>query len=131
VRVYAKIGVEQLKQQLQNPDSKESQSGFESGYQLANLEMRAGEFDVARKGFEMLNSQSQPEQQAFLKLKIAECDARKLETEKKYDLAYHEFSDIIAAYGPSQSQSVDLQDLKNHEAADSIESVGRNGISAH
>ncbi|HET6399885.1 MAG TPA: DUF2723 domain-containing protein [Candidatus Kapabacteria bacterium] len=121
MQTYAKIGEANLRTQLQNPDSKESQNGFEASYQLANLEMRGGKFDQAKKDFEMLNSQSQPEQQAFLRLKIEECDARKLESEKKYDSAYHLFSEIIATYGPSQSQSVDLQDLKNHEAVDSIE----------
>jgi len=121
MQTYAKIGEANLRTQLQNPDSKESQSNFEASYQLANLEMRAGEFEQAKKDFEMLNGQSKPEQQAFLGLKIEECDARKLEAEKQYDSAYRKFSDIMARYGPAQSQSPDLQDLKNHLAVDSLE----------
>ncbi len=119
---YAARGAEGLKEQLANPDSRESQSGFQASYELGNLEMRAGAFDSARRDFEVLNEQSKPEEQAFLHLKLEECEARKLESEKQYDSAYRLFSELLAAYGPSPNRSAELQDLKNHADADSLAS---------
>ncbi len=120
MRKYAARGVEDLKQQMQNPDSKESTSGLQGEYELSNLEMRAGDFDDAKKGFQTILSQSKPDQQPYFRLKSEECDARMLESENKYDSAYHVFSDVISSYGPSQSAGAELQDLKNHVAFDSI-----------
>ncbi len=118
---YAKQGVTSLKEQLQNPDSKESQAGFEANYQLANLELRAGEIDQARKDFATMMSQSKPEQQAFLKLKLDECDARKFEVNKQYDSAYAKYSALIAAYGGFAGNASDIQDLRNHQVFDSMQ----------
>ena len=118
---YARLGKEDLAKKLQNPDSKESQNPFEAGYQLANLQMRAGEFDTAKQGFEELNHSAKPDQQQFLSLKIEECEARKLESEKKYDSAYTIFSKILSTYGASPAATSDLQDLKNHVVFDSIQ----------
>ena len=118
---YAASGLEALKVQLQNPDSKESSSGFQASYELANLEMRSGDFDDARKAFEALIAQSKPEEQSYLKLKGLECGARKLEAEKNYDSAYHEFSEILNVYGPSTAAGPELQDVRTHLAFDSVQ----------
>ena len=119
---YAKSGSEKLKTQMQVPDSREANEGFEANYQLGNLEMRSGQFDDARKVFETLAGQAKPEEKLFLSLKIEESDARKLESQKQYDSAYHEFASIIAAYNSSPGASSDIQDLRNHLAFDSVRS---------
>ncbi len=118
---YAALGEADLKKKMQDPDSKENQSPFEAGYQLANLEMRAGKFATAKKGFIALNEFAKPDQQSFLSLKIEECDARKLEAEKNYDSAYTLFSRILGTYGTSPAGNAELQDLKNHQALNSME----------
>ena len=120
---YARVGEKSLSKLLKDPDSKESQNPFEADYQVANLEMRGGKFDEAKKGFEKMNAEAKPEQQAFLTLKIEECDARKLEAEQRYDSAYRMFSDLLARYGSSPAVGAELQDLKNHLAVDSIASL--------
>jgi hypothetical protein len=123
MKKYASSGVDALKVLLQNPDSKESSSGFEANYELANLEVRSGAFDEAKKGFEDLVAQSKPDQQAYLRLKAKECDARKLEADKHYDSAYSVFSEILSSYGPSTAAGPELQDLRTHLAFDSSHRV--------
>jgi hypothetical protein len=125
--MYAKAGAEKLKVQMQVPDSKEATEGFEASYQLGDLEMRAGQFDDARKIFETIAGQAKPEEKIFLTLKMDECDARKLESQKQYDSAYHKFSAIIASYSASPGASSDIQDLRNHLVFDSVKS----GSSVH
>jgi predicted Zn-dependent protease len=116
---YAASGLDALKVQMQNPDSKESSSGFEANYELANLELRSGAFDEAKKAFEDLAAQSKQDQQAYLRLKARECDARKLEEDKHYDSAYSVFTEILSSYGPTTAASPELQDLRTHLAFDS------------
>lgn len=116
---YAAYGAKKLREQMQSPDWTESNAQSRPDYQLANLEMRAGEFARARKDFEAIRNQTKPDQQAFVALKIAEVDARRLESEKKYDSAYRKFDEIIHSYGPSSSPGSDLQDLQNHAWFDS------------
>jgi Protein of unknown function (DUF2723) len=118
---YAASGLDALKVQLQNPDSKESSNGFASGYELANLELRSGNFAGARKDFEDLVAQSKPDQQAYLRLKAKECDARELEANKNYDSAYREFSEILSSYGPTTAAGSELQDVRTHLAFDSVQ----------
>jgi len=118
---YAAEGKERLKEQMQIPDSKESTSGFEANYELANLEMRSGQYAEARKGFESLIAQTKPEQQSYLRLKALECGARMLESQKHYDSAYREFSEILSVYGPSTAAGPELQDVRTHLAFDSVQ----------
>jgi hypothetical protein len=121
---YAKAGASALGSAMQNPNWRETDryaSQINPDYELANLEMRAGDLDDARKKFEVLRSQGQSDQQALFQLKVDEVDARKLEAAKKYDSAYHKFRTLLNIYesaGPGQAG--DLQDLKNHLAFDSI-----------
>jgi tetratricopeptide (TPR) repeat protein len=119
MKQYAAAGVNALKQQLQNPDSHESSSGFQASFELANLEMRSGDYAQARRDFETLITQSKTEQQSYLRLKALECGARKLESERQYDSAYREFSEILGVYGPSTAAGPELQDVRTHLAFDS------------
>ncbi len=121
MKKYAASGVNSLKMQMQIPDSHESSSGFQANYELANLEMRAGDFANARKGFEGMVAESKPEQQSYLRLKALECGARSLEANKSYDSAYREFSDIMSVYGPTTAAGPELQDLRTHLAFDSTQ----------
>ncbi len=124
---YSAFGARKLKEQMQNPGSpdagsnpKDNAGQIEQEYQLANLEMRAGDLAAARKSFEALRSKVPGQQASFFQLKIDEVDARKLESEKRYDSAYRKFTQIVSSYGPSQAPGADLQDLKNHVVKDSI-----------
>ncbi|MDP4200831.1 MAG: DUF2723 domain-containing protein [Bacteroidota bacterium] len=117
---YAAYGAAKLREQMQNPDWTESNSQSHPDVQLANLEMRAGEFARARKDFEAIRGQSKPDQQGFADLKLLEVDARRLESEKKYDSAYHKYNEILQAYAPSATRGADLQDLKNRAWFDSV-----------
>ena len=121
---YALEGAEILGAAMQNPDWRETDryaSQINPDYELANMEMRAGEFDAARQKFVMLKSQAQGAQGELFELKIDEVDARKLEAMKNYDSAYRKFRALLDVYdsaGPGQAG--DLQDLKNHLVFDSI-----------
>ena len=121
MKQYAAYGADRLKEQMQVPDSRESTEAFQANYELANLEMRAGMFAEARKGFDSLVAESKPDQQSYLRLKALECGARKLESEKSYDSAYREFSDILSVYGPTTAAGPELQDVRTHLAFDSVQ----------
>jgi hypothetical protein len=120
LKKYAAFGAQKLREQMQNSDWRESSSGMDPEYQLANLEMRAGELAQARKHFEGLRSRSKPEQAPFFQLKMDEVDARRLEAARQYDSAYRKFSEILHSYAPSQTAGADLQDLRNHIVYDSM-----------
>ncbi|HEY3875143.1 MAG TPA: hypothetical protein VGM92_06675, partial [Candidatus Kapabacteria bacterium] len=118
---YAAAGAKGIGELLQNPESKESESGFQGQYELANLDMRAGNFAAAKRVFQTLSTSSETDEQSFVKLKLEECDARQLESEKKYDTAYRLFSQVISSYGPAEGAGDNLQDLKTHLALNSME----------
>ncbi len=122
LKKYAAFGAQKLRDQLRDADFRENASGgMDPEYQLANLEMRAGNLATARKEFEALRGQAKPQQAPFFQLKIDEVDARQLEAEKKYDTAYRKFSQILNSYAPSQASGQDLQDLRNHVMYDSLQ----------
>ncbi len=121
MKQYASAGAAALKEQMQNPESHENANGFQASYELANLEMRSGNFDQARKDFENLVAQAKPDQQSYLRLKTLECGARKLEAEKSFDSAYREFSEILSVYGPSTAAGPEVLDLRTHLAFDSAQ----------
>ena len=122
---YAKAGADALGSAMQNPDWRETDryaSQINPDYELANLEMRAGQFDEALQKFTILRSQAKGGQQTLFQLKIDEVDARKLEAMKNYDSAKLKFQGILKVYESSgPGQPGDLQDLKNHMAFDSVQ----------
>ena len=122
---YAKAGAEALSSAMQNPDWRETDryaSQINPDYELANLEMRAGQFEQALQKFTVLRSQAKGGQQTLFQLKMDEVTARKLEAMKSYDSAKQKFQEILNVYESSgPGQAGDLQDLKNHMAFDSIQ----------
>jgi hypothetical protein len=54
-------------------------------------------------------------------LKIKEVEARRLESEKKYDEAYRLFTEVINTYAPGSPAGRELQDLRNHAYFDSLQ----------
>lgn len=120
---YAAYGAKKLREQLANPDWAESNANARPDMQLANLEMRSGDFADARRRFEGIRSQVRPNEQVFVDIKIKEVDARRLEAEKKYDSAYHKFNDIISSYSPGSPGAVELQDIRNHAYFDSLQAI--------
>jgi hypothetical protein len=120
---YAAYGAKKLREQMQKPDWSESNSSARPDVQLANLDMRAGNFGEARKEFETIRSQLKPNEQIFMDIKLKENEARRLEAEKKYDSAHHLFNDVLGSYGPGSPAGRELQDIRNHAYFDSLQAT--------
>src|SRR5436190_6035194 len=111
---YSAYGAKKLREQMQKPDWTESNSSARPDVQLANLDMRAGNFAQARREFEAIRSQLKPNEQIFMDIKLKEVDARRLESEKQYDSAYHLFMEVMNSYSPGAPAGRELQDIRNH-----------------
>jgi tetratricopeptide (TPR) repeat protein len=118
---YAAYGAKKLREQMQKPDFMENNSSARPDVQLANLDMRAGNYGEAKKQFETIRGQLKPNEQIFMDLKIKEVEARRLESEKKYDEAYRLFTEVINTYAPGSPAGRELQDLRNHAYFDSLQ----------